>query len=410
VQASQPAHAGRGRFLSWLADNTSEASKSVSARPVRATLTILGATIGVAAFAVVTGLTSTTRAQVNRHFNSLSATEVVVSDTQPQPTSLAFPADAEKLVDRIQGVVCSGILFQASAPNTPGVTRLPPGTASQPANSVQVVGASPGLFQAVISTLSSGRIFNSVADEQRQNVVVLGETAAVQLGIKDISAQPAVYIDGAPFTVIGLLSSARLQSSLLQNAIIPDQTALRYWGSPGTGADLIVATRPGSAAIVASQLPPAILPTDPTRLAVVTSASPFVLQAVINSDISKLLLLAGVIALVLGALGIASVTLTSVLERFYEIGVRRALGATRVSIVSQFLTESTILGTCGGVAGTCLAVIAMVVISDANGWFAVLNPLTVIPDPLIGAAVGCVAGIYPALRAAMLDPVEALRR
>lgn len=241
-------------------------------------------------------------------------------------------------------------------------------------------------------------------------MVVLGHGAAQQLGIRDISDQPAVVIDGVPFTVVGILKSVQREASLLQAAVIPDQTALKYWGAPHSGGDVIVATKPGSAAVVASQLPAAILPTDPTRLVVVSSAVPFILQSVVNSDISKLLMLAGIIALLLGVLGIAAVTLTSVLERFYEIGVRRALGATRVTIVAQFLAESTILSACGGVAGACAAVIILMLISDANGWYAVLNPLTIIPDPLIGAAVGCAAGAYPALRAAMLDPVEALRR
>jgi putative ABC transport system permease protein len=399
-----------GTLASGLGDIISEASTSVSARPVRSLLTMLGAAIGVAAFAIVTGLTSTTRAQVNGRFNSLNATEVVVSDTQSAPTSLAFPPGTERLADRIHGVLSSGVTFQVPVPSTPGITRLPSALASQSANSVQVATASPGLFPAVQATLSAGRAFSRIADQRRQDVVVLGQGAAEQLGVRDISAQPAVYIDGIPFTVTGILKSVRREASLLQDAIIPEQTALRYWGPPSNGADLIVATRPGSAAVVASQIPAAVLPTDPTRLVVVTSSAPFILQAVINSDISRLLFVAGIIALLIGAAGIASITLTSVLERFYEIGIRRALGATRSAIVAQFLTEATLLGTCGGLAGTCAAVIALVAVSGANGWYPVLNPLTVIPDPLIGAAVGCAAGAYPALRAALLDPVDALRR
>jgi putative ABC transport system permease protein len=402
---------GRGGTLaSGLGDIITEASTSVSARPVRSVLTILGAAIGVAAFAIVTGLTSTTRAQVNGRFTSLAATEVVVSDTRPAPRSLAFPPDSEQLIGRIHGVLSSGVTFQVPVPANPSIARLPSATASASANSVQVTAASPGLFPTVQATLAAGRAYSRIADQHRHDVVVLGQGAAEQLGVRDMSAQPAVYIDGIPFTVTGILKSVRREASLLQDAIIPEQTALRYWGPPGNGADLIVATRPGSAAVVASQIPAAILPTDPARLVVVSSSAPFILQAVINSDISRLLLLAGIIALLIGAAAIASITLTSVLERFYEIGVRRALGATRPAIVAQFLTEATILAACGGLAGTCIAVIALVAVSGANGWYPVLNPLTIIPDPLIGAAAGCAAGAYPALRAALLDSVEALRR
>lgn len=393
-----------------LADVMREATVSVSARPLRSSLTIAGAAIGVAAFATVTGLTTTTRAQVNGQFNSLKATEVIISDTQPTPASLAFPADTERLVDHLQGVACSGITFQVNVPSTPAVTRLPASLARASANSVEVAAASPGLFPAVTATFAAGRSYGQIADQRRQEVVILGRGAAHQLGVRDIAGQPSVYIGGIPFTVVGILKAVRREASFLQEAIIPDQTALRYWGVPSNGSDAIVAVRPGSAAVVASELPVAILPRDPTRLAVVTATTPFILQSVIDSDFSKLLMLAGIVALLLGALGIASVTLTSVLERFYEIGVRRALGATRLAIVSQFLAESSILGAGGGIVGTCIAVIALVAVSDANSWYAVLNPLTILPDPLIGAAIGCAAGTYPALRAAHLDPVAALRR
>lgn len=387
-----------------------EASKSISTRPLKSSLTILGATIGVAAFAMVTNLTSTTRAQVNSQFESLAPTEVIVSDTQPDPVSLAFPPDTERLADRLKGVVSSGVMFQVDLPITPGITRLAPSMDYGNPNSIHLVGVSAGLFPAVQASLGSGRTFATIADQRQQNVLVLGQGAASQLGIRDISSQPAVFIDGIPFTVVGIVTAVQRETSLLQAAIIPEQTAVKYWGVPTNGADVIVSTRPGSAGVVAAQLPSAILPTDPSRLVVVTPTRPFILQAVINGEISRLLVLTGVVALLIGAIGIASVMLTTVLERFYEIGVRRALGATRLNIVTQFLTESTILGTCGGIIGTCLAIILIVVISNANSWFAVLNPFTILPDPLIGAAVGCVAGTYSAFRAALLDPVEALRR
>jgi len=308
VPTWQTATARIGRITSGLADTTTEASVSVSARAVRSLLTMLGAAIGVAAFAIVTGLTSTTRAQVNGRFNSLAATEVVVSDAQPASRSLAFPPDTEQLIDRIHGVLSSGVTFQVPLPSSASIARLPSATARGSANSVQVTAASPGLFPTVQATLTSGRAYSRIADQHRQNVVVLGQGAAEQLGVRDISAQPAVYIDGIPFTVTGILKSVRREASLLQDAIIPEQTALRYWGPPGRGADLIVATRPGSAAVVASQVPAAVLPSDPARLVVVTSSAPFILQAVINSDISRLLFVAGIIALLIGAAMIASIT------------------------------------------------------------------------------------------------------
>jgi putative ABC transport system permease protein len=391
------------------ADLSREALIGISSRPGRSLLTMLGALVGVSAFAAVIGLANTTRAQVNGQFNQFAATEVVISDTESQPDTLAFPANTEQLLSRLRGVTSSGVLFQASTPQAPGVTRLAPGPGQHAANSIEVAGATPGVFRVAQGALTAGRYFDGADSQEGGMVTVLGSAAAAQLHIGDISAEPAVFIDGVPFTVVGILKSVRREPSLLQEAIVPAATAVRLWGVP-SGSDAIIAVRPGSASVVAGEAPIAIAPADPSRLAAVSASGALPLQSAVNGDLSELLLLAGIISLGLGMIGIASVTLTSVLERYYEIGVRRALGATRRQIITQFLAESVILGTIGGIAGTCLAVIAIVLIAGQQHWLAVFTPGTIAPDPLIGSIAGCLAGIYPAVRAGNLDPVEALRR
>src|SRR5690606_13760738 len=109
------------------------------------------------------------------------------------------------------------------------------------------------------------------------------------------------------------------------------------------------------------------------------------------------------------AIGIANVTLVSVLERVGEIGLRRALGAARRHIAAQFLVESTAMGLVGGIIGASLGVLVVVAISASRTWTPILDPWIPLAAPFVGAATGMLAGLYPSLRAAALEPVEALR-
>jgi ABC-type antimicrobial peptide transport system permease subunit len=129
----------------------------------------------------------------------------------------------------------------------------------------------------------------------------------------------------------------------------------------------------------------------------------------VESDINALFLVLGGVALLVGAIGIANVTLVAVLERVGEIGLRRALGAARRHIAAQFLVESTAMGLVGGIIGASLGVLVVVGIAAARTWTPVLDPWVPLAAPAIGAVTGLVAGLYPAWRAASLEPVEALR-
>ncbi len=128
-----------------------------------------------------------------------------------------------------------------------------------------------------------------------------------------------------------------------------------------------------------------------------------------QSDLDTLFLLLGAVSLFVGAIGIANITLVSVLERVGEIGLRRSLGASRRHIAEQFLLESTTLGLVGGIIGASLGTLVVVAVAASRTWTPVLEPWVPLGAPLLGAAVGLLAGLYPSVRAAALQPVEALR-
>jgi putative ABC transport system permease protein len=173
---------------------------------------------------------------------------------------------------------------------------------------------------------------------------------------------------------------------------------------------MLIHTSLGAAKVVAEQAPVALRPDNPTLLKSAAAPSAAQLQHNVNTSLNSLYLTLAGIALIVGAVGIANTTLVAVLERAGEIGLRRALGARPRHIGIQFLAESTALGLFGGLIGASLGVLAILGITIYRHWTALLDPRIVIAAPVVGAAVGLLAGLYPALRASLLEPADALRR
>ena len=196
--------------------------------------------------------------------------------------------------------------------------------------------------------------------------------------------------------------------SYLAPSFIPEGTARHDFGLAGPGR-VVVETKIGAAYLIADQARLALRPDDPQLLKIEVPQEPKRLRDEVQTDLSIMFLLLGGLSLVVGAIGIANITLVSVMERTGEIGLRRAIGATRGHIAAQFLLESASMGVIGGILGASLGVLITVGVSAYQVWTPVLDPAVPFLAPLIGGVIGLVSGTYPALRAARLEPVEALR-
>ena len=405
-------------------DAAAEAVAGIVQRPGRSVLTMLGTVLGVGAFVGVLGLTATGAGQISRQFTVLEQTTVTVEDNGPvndvappdANPAIGFPANADAIADRIKGVVASGVWWPVSLPDGTSLT----GSLALSATDVQtasLLAASPGAVRAMGLKLIAGSPLTTYENDTAQHVAVLDAATAAQLGISParLSSHPAVFVAGLPYTIVGIYSSAQRVVTDESAILIPERTALADYGNPLPGignqeeAQMVVATRIGAAKTVARQVAAAELPTDPARLVVTSPPNPQNLQSEVKSDLAGLFLILALISLLIGAIGIANTTLVAVLERTAEIGLRRAVGARPRHIAAQFLAESTALGTLGGLIGTCIGVGTVVIFAAAKNWTAVLDPAYTLPAPLIGSVVGFLAGAYPALRAARISPLAALR-
>ncbi len=393
-------------------DLMSEAVAGMFARPGRTVLTVLGTVLGIGALVATLGVAKTAGNQIVGRFDELAATSVVVTNesgffggSQPR---LRLPAGAEARISRLNGVTAVGVMGPVDVGDSL-VTSVPiDDPLGQNEFQMTVWAASPGLLDAVRGELRTGRWFDHGHSDRADRVAVLGAGSARRLNITRVAQQPVVFVGEEPFVVIGILDDVRRQPELLNGIIIPDGTARTVYGYE-SGSTVQIDVAIGAASLIAEQAPIALSPDEPGRLRVQKPPEPEDLRSDVEGDVNALFLVLGGVSLLVGAIGIANVTLVSVLERVGEIGLRRALGAARRHIAAQFLVESTAMGLVGGVIGTSLGVLVVVAIAASRTWTPVLDPWVPLAAPLVGGLTGLVAGLYPSLRAARLEPVEALR-
>lgn len=383
-----------------------ESVAGITQHPGRSAMTALGTVIGVTVLLAVLALTTSASLQVSKAFDLQEATLVRVAQQPEHPTKVAnllFTLDSPRAAEGLPGVEEAALSWQFQQIKAAYRGRS---TASP------VVAATPGYSEVAVAEFVVGRSFDEGHQERDSRVAVLGSGAASDLGITDLTQQPAIQIQGAPFTVVGIIKDTRRMPELLGSVIIPASTAMSLWPAPSGDEDptLSVSVVPGAATVVGAQLPLALSATSPDEYVVQLPPDPQGLRQSVDQQLQVLFIALAGVCLVIGVIGIANTTFIAVVERTGEIGLRRAMGASRLDIASQFILEAGLLGGLGGCIGTAIGTLAVVVTSAALGWTAVIPPALVAVGPLIGVASGALGGLLPAVRASSLEPSDALRQ
>jgi putative ABC transport system permease protein len=265
----------------------------------------------------------------------------------------------------------------------------------------------PGLLAAIDGRAAHGTYLNAAT--ARYPAVVLGAPAARLLGVADLDVPQQVHIGGHDCTVVGILEPIVIAPEIDQTAMLGFAAAEALLGFDGAATRLYVRSDPDQVSAVRQVLARTTNPESPEATVVSLPSELLAARDAARNTFGALYFGLGAVALLVGGVGIANVMVISVLERRSEIGLRRALGATRVQIGAQFLVEAVLLAIAGGAAGTALGATAAALAARVPRWPLVIPGMAIWGGLTAAVIVGAVAGLYPAARAARLAPTEALR-
>jgi putative ABC transport system permease protein len=379
------------------------ASVGLRTRKLRAALSALGIAIGVAAIVAVLGLASSSQAGLLAEISRLGTNLLTVANGQTFTGATAeLPVAAPGMIARLPGVTAvqeTGTVSGVNAYRSPHIPSIH-------TNALSVDASTLGLPGVVGTSLAQGRYLNAAT--AREPAAVLGAAAAQRLGIDRIWPGMRIWAGGMWFYVTGILRPAALAPEIDSAILVGFPAAGKYLHFDGHPSKIYLRAATSQVTTVDNLLAAQADPENPSEVSVSQPSDALTAQADAAGAFDTLFLGLGAVALLVGAVGVANIMVISVLERRQEIGLRRALGATRGQIRTQFLAEAILLALAGGGAGVITGAVSTAVYAHAKGWAIIIPPEAWAGG--LGAAllIGALAGLLPAIRAARLSPTEAL--
>jgi putative ABC transport system permease protein len=379
------------------------AAAGLRTRRQRAALSALGIAIGVAATVAVLGLSASAQAGLLAEIDRLGTNLLTVANgTNFLGQAGEMPLAAPGMIGRLGGVHEVAETGQVSA-NAYRNPLVPSGQTG----GLNVRAASTNLLPVVGTAIAEGAYLNPAT--ATEPVAVLGAQAAIQLGIDRITAGERIWVGGQWFYVAGILQPAPLAPEIDTSVLVGFPAAAWYLDFDSHPSTVYVRAANNQVAAVDALLGYQADPEDPSQVSVSQPSKALVARAQAKGAFTGLFVALAAVALLVGGIGVANIMVISVLERRGEIGLRRALGATRAQIRVQFLAEAMLLAGLGGLAGIAAGVLATAIYALTQGWSIVVPPLAWAGGLTAALAIGAVSGLVPAQRAAALSPTEALR-
>lgn len=384
-------------------DVAAVATDGLRQRKVRTALSALGITIGIAAMVAVLGLSESSRADLSGQIEELGTNLLTIEPSGGfGGGDGVLPEEAVAKLGRIGPIeVVADVVALDELPLRNDVMS------ENETKGLTAIAADVDLVSTLRGSVAVGEWLGETTAETPS--VVLGAVAAERLAITSVSDGPMITIGGEWFTVVGVLDEFPLAESYDRAVFVGKGAAQSVFDIDLNPSTIYVRTEPDQLDAVRGVISATVDPESPDEVSISRPSDVLEAQEAADSAFTSLFLGLGAVALLVGGIGIANVMVIAVIERRNEIGLRRALGATRAHIRRQFLVEALLLSSLGGAAGVTLGAAVTAFYADIEGWDVVIPPIAIVGGFVAALAIGVIAGLYPAMRAARLAPTEALR-